>query len=147
MLRFVEGLDAEGITNLNNTLQEYALRASRSGLCFLITDLFAPDGYLDGLNALLGNGFEVALIHVLSADEVTPVLNGDLRLIDVETGHAQEVSLDATMRDLYIERFQTWQASIRQECGRRGVHYVLAQTDTPVEQVILHDLRRIGVVK
>lgn len=147
MLKFAHGLAAEGVTDLNRVLRDYAVRQSRPGLFVLISDLFSPTGYSDGLNALLAKGHEVAFIHVLSPDEVTPPLSGDLRLVDVETGHAQEVTVDAAMRNLYEKRLTEWLDSMRDDCARKGVHYVLAQTDTPFEKILLYDLRRLGLIK
>ncbi len=147
MLRYAHGIKPQGVTDLNQMLRDYALRAGRPGLCFIISDMFSPTGYLEGVNALVGKGCEVVLIHVLAPDEVTPPLAGDLRLIDIETGVAQEVSVDATMRDLYIRRVEAWRDDIRSECTRRGVHYLPLVTDMLWEKAILYDLRRIGVVK
>lgn len=147
MLKYAHGVKPQGVTDLNQMLKDYALRATRPGLCFIISDMFSPTGYLEGVNALVGKGCEVVVIHVLAPDEVTPPLAGDLRLIDIETGIAQEVSVDATMRDLYIRRVEAWRDDIRSECTRRGVHYVPLVTDVLWEKVILYDLRRIGVVK
>jgi uncharacterized protein (DUF58 family) len=147
MLNYVSSLIASGSTDLNAALKDYALRGGRPGLCFVVSDLFSPTGYADGLNVLLGKGYEVGLIQVLSADEATPPLGGDLRLIDVETGKPQEVSVDGPMRALYMKRFTAWRDGIRSECMRRGVHYVPVETSTPWEKVILQHLRRSGAVK
>jgi uncharacterized protein (DUF58 family) len=147
MLNYVSSLRPQGLTDLNAALKSYALRAGRPGLCFIISDLFSPAGYRDGLNTLLGKGYEVGLIHVLSPDEVAPPLGGDLRLVDVETGTAQEVTIDGPMRDLYLKRFDDWRESIRADCVGRGVHYIFVDTGTPWEKVILYHLRRLGAVK
>jgi uncharacterized protein (DUF58 family) len=109
--------------------------------------MFSPSGYLDGMNTLLGKGYEVVLIHVLSPDEVLPPLTGDLRLIDVETGQPQEVTVDTSLRDLYVQRLTEWRDGIYAECARRGVHYLPIVTDTAWEKVILFELRRVGLVK
>ena len=147
LLNYVNGLKASGATDLNATLRDYAMRAGRPGLCIVVSDLFSPTGYVDGLNVLLGKGHEVAFIHVLSPDEVEPPLAGDLRLVDVETGQPQEVSVDAGMRDLYVKRLNVWRDDLRADCLKRGVHYVPVVTSTPWEKVILYDLRRAGLVK
>lgn len=147
MLKFAEHLQAGGITDLNPVLSNYALRNRRPGLCFVISDLFSPSGYIEGLNALLNRGYEVALIHVLSPDEITPPLAGDLRLIDAETGIAQEVTIDGAMRELYTQRLAAWRAEIRAECLRRGVHYLMIETSGTWEKVILQDMRRLGILK
>lgn len=147
MLRYVHKLNAQGVTDLNAALNDYAMRAGRPGLCLIISDLFSPTGYREGLNTLLGKGYEVGLLHVLSPDEVEPPLGGDLRLIDVETLEPQEVTIDAGMRDQYVRRLEAWRESIRADCVRRSVHYIPVETDTAWEKVILYELRRLGIVK
>ncbi len=147
MLRFIEDVNADGITDLNIMLQDYARRARRPGWTLIISDMFSPTGYIEGLNALLSRGHEVVILHVLAPEELTPGLAGDLRLIDVETGAAQEVTVDASLRDIYQGRLAAWRAEIREECLRRGAHYFPLRTDTPWERVILSDLRRAGLVK
>ncbi len=147
MLRYAHDIKARGITDLNRVLKDYALRATRPGLCFVISDFFSPSGYIDGMNALVGKGYEVIALHILAPDEVTPGLNGDLRLVDVETGATQEVSVDSAMRDLYTRRILAWRDTIRAECTRRNVQYLPLVTDMPWERVVLYDMRRLGVVK
>lgn len=147
LLNYVSSLQPAGIADLNAALRNYTARAGRPGLCFIISDLFSPSGYQDGLRLLLSKGYEVGIIHVVSRDEVDPPLGGDLRLIDVETGQPQEVTIDGGMRALYMKRFAAWRNDIRADCLRRGVHYVAVETDTPWEKVILGSLRRLGAVK
>lgn len=147
MLRYVNQIPADGQSTISHNLKDYAGRARRTGLCFVISDLFSQDGYLDGVNALVGRGFEVVLLHVLAPEEVTPTLGGDLSLIDMETGHTQEVSIDGGMRDLYIKRMAGWQQEIMRECSKRGVIYLPIQTDVGVERVLLYDLRRLGIIR
>jgi len=147
MLNYVSGLKAQGVTDLNAALKGYATRGGRPGLCFLISDLFSPTGFQDGVNALLAKGYEVGIIHVVSPDEVDPPLGGDLRLVDVETGQPQEVTIDGGMRELYMRRFAEWREHIRADCLRRNIHYVSVETNVPWEKVILFNLRHLGAVK
>ncbi len=148
MLRFVSAIAAAGLTDLDEALAEYALRARRPGLTIVISDMFSRDGaYLDGLNALLGRGHEVAFVHVLAPEEIQPPVTGDLSLIDVETELKQEVSLDGAMLGIYARRLEAWRAEIRDECLRRGAHYFPLATDAPWERLILSDMRRAGLIK
>lgn len=146
LLDFVGTLEAEGPLDLNAALREYALRTTRPGLCILISDLLAPGGFHDGLAALQSVGHEVAAIHVLSPDEVDPPLAGDLQLLDVETGAAQDVTVDLAMRDLYVSRLLAWRDSIARQCLKRGIHYVTVETSTAWETLILFELRRMGLI-
>lgn len=145
LLKELERFYTRGQVNLDVALRHYALRTSRPGLCVLLSDLMAPN--MEGLGALQARGFEVAVIHVLSPDEESPELTGDLRLMDVETGEPQEVTVDEGMRQLYQERLMHWREEIGDYCMRRGIHYVPVTTAIPWEELILYQLRRIGVVR
>jgi uncharacterized protein (DUF58 family) len=157
LFEWLEGLGAEGTTDLNASLRAYAISGGRAGLVVLISDLFSPTyskgseatpaGYVDGMTALAARGHEVAVIHTLSPDEVEPPLGGDLRLLDVETGDPQEVTIDGGMRALYRRRLDAWRDEIQATCRARDVHYVPVVTDTPFDRVVLYDLRRAGVVR
>ncbi|MEM6284793.1 MAG: DUF58 domain-containing protein [Chloroflexota bacterium] len=147
MFRFVGGLETGGAIDFNAVLTDYVKQQSRAGLAIVISDMFHPEGYLDGVRALLGRGYEVAVLHTLSPEEVEPPLAGDLRLVDVETGLPQEVTIDGGMRDIYVRRLAEWQGSIAAELRRRGVHYLPVRTDTPFEKVILSEMRGLGLVR
>jgi uncharacterized protein (DUF58 family) len=144
---WLEGLEAQGTTDLNASLRAYALSGARSGLAVLISDLFSPAGYAEGLTALAARGHDVAVIHMLSPDEVEPPLGGDLRLLDVETGDPQEVTIDAPMRALYCRRLAEWREGIAAACRARDVGYVPVDTGTPFDRVVLYDLRRNGLLR
>ena len=109
LLHFLGEQAAAGTTDLNRTLHDYALTARRPGLAILISDLFSPGGYQEGLSALLAHGYEGMLLHILTPEEVNPPLIGDLKLVDVESGYAQEVTIDAGMHGLYTRRLAAWQ--------------------------------------
>ena len=147
LLRFLEPLTAAGEIDLNATLRQYAARSNRVGLCVVVSDLMTPGAALDGLGALVARGYELALIHVLSPDEVNPALNGDLRLIDSETGQGREVTVDGGLLLAYQRRLMNWRAEIGDFCGRRGIHYVTVETGGDWEALILYELRRLGVVR
>jgi uncharacterized protein (DUF58 family) len=148
LLRFIAGVKAEGQTDLDGMLKQYATQARYPGLLFLLSDCLVESGGIEGLAALQAAGYEVNLIHILAPAEVHPelALIGDLRLKDVETGATQEVSIDGAILDLYRQKFEAWQGSIEQFCRRRGINYMLVTTDQPFEDLVLHYLRRRGIV-
>jgi len=141
------GLEAGGTTELNATLRAYAVAAGRPGLAVLISDLFSPAGYLEGLTALAARGHEVAVLHTLARDEIEPPLAGDLRLVDVETGAPQEVTIDAHARTLYRRRLAAWRDEIQSACRARGVRYVSLETDMPLDRLVLYELRRARLLR
>jgi len=147
LLDFMGSLEADNAVDLNTSMRDFAVRTTRPGLCIIVTDLMSPTGYQDGLAALQSRGHEVTLIHVLSPDEVTPPLSGDLQLLDIETNKTQDVSVDEAMRDLYVKRLLAWRDEISAYCTKRGIHYATVETSTAWDELILLELRRLGVVK
>lgn len=146
LLSFLEAREAAGTTDLTQSIHDYLKKPRRSGLVFLLSDLFSPGGYFDGIIELLGRGHEVILIHILAPGEVEPLLAGDLRLVDVETNAFQEVSVDNNMRNKYQEQVNAWMKEINQRCVQHEVRYLPVITSQPWEQVVLRELRVSGAV-
>jgi len=147
LIKFLTDLNADGNTDLDRSLKDYVIGHNRAGLAFLITDLFSPSGYESGIMALQSKGYEVGIIHLLAPEEVEPPLAGDLRLIDIETNDPQDVSVDNSLRDIYKRRVQGWRDEIESYCLKRGVHYIPVTTNTKWDEIVLHNMRRMGLVK
>ena len=146
MIRFVEDLKSGSSGDLNAALRTYASTTRQPGLLFLLSDLFAPGGCEDGLRALQGAGHEVAILHILSPDEVNPTVRGDFKLVDSETGESQEVSIDNTALEAYRKEFTAWQHGLLDFCQRRSINYIQIETNTSFEDLVLHYMRRRGLV-
>jgi len=140
-------LETGGVTDLAALLRRYSLMVARPGVCVLISDLFSPTGYHEGVIALQGRGFEITIIQVLAPDEVEPMLAGDLRLMDCETDLPQDVTVDSAMHDLYRRRLHAWQAEIGAYCRSHNVRYIAAQTTQQLDELVLQDLRRAGTIR
>ncbi len=147
LFQFLESGVAAGETHLTAALRDYAWRARRPGLLLLISDLLSPTGFQEGVTALQAQGYEVGVLHLLSPDEIDPPLAGDLKLVDVETQSATEITLDGGMLALYRRRLQAWLLETAAFCRQRGVHYVPVTTDLPWEKLVLYTLRQRLIVR
>ncbi len=145
--QFIERQKSVGETDLNRSLRQYLLAARRPGLVILISDLFSPSGYREGLSMLQSRGHELTLLHTLAPEELDPPLAGDLRLTDQETGQTQDVSIDAGMRALYRQRIETWQEDIRTASSRRDIRYLPLNTAVPWDQAVQAELWKSGLLR
>ena len=141
MFEFLSSLNGSGTTQLNDSLLAYAQHAKGAGLAVLVSDLLDPQGYESGLRALLENGFEAHVIHVLSEDELRPSLQGDLRLVDQETGETQALRLDAEATRAYAERLAQFLAKTERFCADNAIGYSRASSADLVEKLVLGPLR------
>ncbi len=147
LLEYISALKPAGNLDLSGALRDYAMRHPRPGLCLLISDLLAPNGWQDGIAALQGAGHEVVIIHLLSPEEIEPPLAGDLRLVDVESGATADVTIDAAMRDLYLRRLLAWRDEIAAYARKRGTHYAAVETSANWATLIMSELQRLGVIR
>lgn len=147
LLRTLATLSSAQQVDISAAVRQFLVREKRAGMVFMISDLLVDDAAENGLKALLARRHEVILLHTLTPDEMNPPLLGDVRLLDVETGHAQEVTIDASLHAQYRQSLAEWLQGIRATCTRRGIHYVALTTDTPLEALFLRDLRRAGVLR
>jgi uncharacterized protein (DUF58 family) len=147
LLVFLDGLQPSGALDLDASLAAYRVDRRAGGLAILISDLLSPDGYQDGLDVLLQAGLDVVVLQVLSPQELEPAEGGDVELVDAETGEIVEVSLTARMIAIYRERLDRWCAEAEELCARRGIAYCRVSTDTPLADLLLDRLRRVGILR
>jgi uncharacterized protein (DUF58 family) len=141
----LSAVQADGGTDLRTTLRRHAAASRVRGPLILMSDLYDPE-WRSALRAALGAGFDLSVIHVLSPEEIEPSLDGDLRLVDDETGRAIEIRADEETLKRYRARLDAWREEIRGFCAGRGVPYVPVSSDFPLESFVLDVLRRQAVV-
>lgn len=147
MLDYLEGIEADQATSLAAGLKRLALTESGQGIVLLISDLLDKGGYESGLRYLLARPWDVYVIHVLSAEDVDPELQGDLRLVDSEDGDTAEISANAALLRRYRQTVEAFLHTVREFCARRNIAYVPARNDTPMETLIGTYLRQRGLVR
>jgi len=138
-------LTAGGAANLNESLRRGALEARQAGVAVVLSDFLDPAGYETGLTALVGRGFQVDLVQILAPEELSPTTFGDLRLVDSETGGMQEVTFGRYRMKAYQQTLQNFIQRMREFCQGRGINFFTASSKTPLEELLLRQLRQAEV--
>jgi uncharacterized protein (DUF58 family) len=146
LFRFLTELPAGAGTDFAATCQRYARTARNVGPLVLCSDLMDPE-WQAGLQALAGRQFEITLIHILAPEEISPTLEGDVRLIDSEGGQPVDLTADVDLLRRYEESVRGWREEVAQYCAIHGIAYVPLETSLPVEELLLSLLRRRGVLR
>jgi uncharacterized protein (DUF58 family) len=146
--RFLERLVCAGTTDLNTSLPTAARHLRGSGLALVISDMFSPAGYQQGIDSLLGRRQDVLLIHVLAPDELepSPDLVGEWRLQDVENTEPIQATITPSVLRTYKRMLTAYTREVGEYCRRRGVTYLVLRSDAAVEDVLLRTLRQAGVL-
>ncbi|MFH1921505.1 MAG: DUF58 domain-containing protein [Planctomycetota bacterium] len=147
MLEHLETIQPGERVSLADGVKSFCLRNSGKGIVVLVSDLMDKNGYEPALRYLLAQEMDIYVVHVLSAEELEPELQGDLQLIDCEDGDKAEITVSGPLLKRYRETLATFIQSAREFCTRRGILYVLARNDVPVEQLVTGYLRERGLVR
>jgi len=124
-----------------------ALARSGKGVMVILSDFLYKEGYEQGLRYLVGRGYDVVCIQVLSPQEIDPTLGGDLRLRDVEDSDRTEVTISAPLLKRYKQTLAAYCDRLRLFCAQREIAHIVVQSDLSVESLMLEYLRARGVLK
>jgi uncharacterized protein (DUF58 family) len=133
--------------SLAEGVKRFCLRNSGKGIVVLISDLMDKAGYESALRFLAAREMDVYVIHVLAPEEFDPDVQGDLRLVDCEDGDVAEVTITGPLLKRYKQTLAAFVESAREFCARRGMMYLLARSETPVEQLLTGYLATRGLVR
>ncbi len=147
MLDYLEGLEAGINVSLAEGVKSFCICNSGKGIVVLVSDLMDKSGYEAALRYLLAQQMDIYVIHLLSVEEIEPEMQGDLRLVDCEDGDAAEITVSGPLLRRYKQTLAAFIQSARDFCTRRGIVYLPARNDVPVEQWITGYLRQRGLVR
>ena len=132
---------AQGPSDLVAAARHAAAQLHGRGLVILISDLLDP-GADRVIRELAATGSELVILHVLSPEEIDPLLEGDLRLVDTETGEGIEVTVDLATLDAYRARLADWRENLADLAARRRATYLPISSDLALADLVFAELRR-----
>jgi uncharacterized protein (DUF58 family) len=146
MFDWLQGLEAGGGTELAQAVDNLLRTRPAPGVVFVISDLLSED-WQDAVSRLATGKGDVCVLQVFAREEVEPRLQGDLRLVDSETGVEREITMgQRAMRD-YEQARDEFLGAVRAACNRSGFSWLFATTDQSLDDVLLRSLRKLGVVR
>jgi uncharacterized protein (DUF58 family) len=136
LLRTLEGVVAEGGTDLGKAVDTVVQKSHRPGLLLVISDFFDPGPVTAALGRAVAAGHDVVLAQVVAPDEIEPSWEGDWALEDAETGALCEVTMDAAALEAYVLRFAGLCEELRAFARKHRAAYVRVRTDEPLEGAV-----------
>ena len=143
---WLTGLQPDGDRGLAASLSRIATSGLlRPGLFVCITDGLDP-AVFDSLRSLASRGHEIALIQILSEIELDPDLEGDLRLLDAETGSVVEVTAHAQTLREYKSNLAAHCRSLEETATRIGGRFVPGRAGQALSEFVIHGLQGVELV-
>jgi len=122
------------------------LTVLRPGLFFLFTDGLDPQA-ADALRAISARGHELVLVQTLSPVELHPDLEGDLRLMDAETGEAVDITAHAQTLREYRQNLDAHCRRLEETILRGGGRWLQSVVGQTLPGFVTDGLRRTGLVE
>jgi uncharacterized protein (DUF58 family) len=146
LLAALSGISAsDGPTDLHAAARHAAAQLTGRGVIVLLSDLLDP-GADRVIRELAATGSELIVLHVLAPEELDPAMDGDVRLVDVESGDGIDVTIDLATIDDYKARLAAWQQGFADLAAKRNATYVPISTDLPLADLVFAELRRRRVL-
>lgn len=146
-LNFLERIEAGGSTRLQAAFQRFFGARRTRGLTVVISDFLDREGFEQSFQVIRRFRHDVFAVHVMSPDELDPVLADEVLLVDSEEGGAARVRVTPALVKSYHDTFLRYCAEIEGFCRTHGWGYLRTMTDTPFEDLMLKALREQGLLR
>jgi len=123
------------------------LSIRRAGKVFVISDfLMMLNSVTKGLGLFLAASMDLTAVQILGGRELNGHgLDGDVEVIDSESGERVRVALGVSEREQYRETLMRLTREIRSFCLKRGLHYSLYVTDREFQSFFLRAVAELGL--
>lgn len=147
VLRFLEGLEPRGQTDLAAAMKTFVAQHKRRGVAVILSDLYDPAGFEGGINVLRFNKFEPYVVHLVDPADAKPSLLGDVRIVDCESGEEREVTVTARMLEKLERSYAEYLWNIERFCASAQVSHFAAPVGAPFDELVLQVFRRGGFLR
>lgn len=136
VLRELSEIAPSGAVRVAAAISHAVAASERSGGLVVLSDFFDDGPVLPALRRARHEGHDVTLVHVLAPEELRPRFEGDVALVDSETGETVETSADAELLVAYEKRLGALCESLASFARKSGALYVKSTSDEPPIAVV-----------
>jgi uncharacterized protein (DUF58 family) len=131
-LVYLERLRPAGPTDLGRSLRRFGHLKLRGGLAVVISDFFDPRGIDAVLDTLRSLRHRLLLVQVARASDASPSLDGELRVLDCESGAGVDVTVTPRSLERYREAYRDFGEKLLRFAARRRATHLKLDADEPV---------------
>ncbi len=136
VLRELDMLTPGGRTDLARSIDQTLQRSERPGMLVVLSDFMDEAPFDAALTRARAAGHDLALVQVLTPEEMDPPYEGDLALEDSETGAIVEVTMDVVAVTAYASHLDGLIRLLGSTAKRLGATYVRVVTDEPIVSAV-----------
>lgn len=135
IIKLLENTPFSEDSDLNSVIAGWQPRFKK-GVTVLISDFMYDAKLEETLKLLTYKKQKIVLCHILSQQELSPELEGNLRLIDSETDEHMDILTGTDAINLYNKALSNYINTIKDTCNKYKADYLLLNSGKPVEQLL-----------
>src|SRR5579875_75170 len=120
----------------------------RAGKVFVISDFqMMFNSIAQGMGLFVASNMDATAVQILGGGELeAQALEGDVEVIDSETGERLRVSMGRRAREQYRTTLMRLAREIRAMCLQRGLRYTLYTTERDFQEFFIRAVTELGLV-
>lgn len=143
---FLTDLEPGGDAPIERAVEDVLRHHRGRGIVVILSDFESFGDLQRPLNMLFSAGLEIFGVQILGPSELNPEINGDLRLVDSETGQTLDISSAGDLLGLYHEHRAILEDHLSTLCRQRSGRFLTVNSGETLEHVLFDQLRRKGWV-
>lgn len=151
-MKQIEALEFDDETDIGAAVTGCVDTGSSDGLSVIISDFFMDSSWKKAVDFLTYKNKQVLLIQVLSPEEVDPLYDGRINLIDAESNDLADrrnmkLRITRSMQLAYENALNDMKEEIRSYCVSRGAEFISVSSDKPIEKMVFGELLKVGIME
>ncbi|UJF35103.1 DUF58 domain-containing protein [Paenibacillus hexagrammi] len=147
LFEFLETVETNGEGDIGAVFKYSGQLYRQPGMTWLFSDFMYEAGVKESLKYLLAARQEVVVVQILTPEEITPSLTGELKLIDSESGQSKEVAMTERVLQSYRLAVEEHTLDLKAFCHEHGIACFLAVTDTDPVAWLWNELQSSGLIR
>lgn len=143
-LQFLEAGNFTRNTSIAESIKRKDLKSR--GISVVISDFFTSGSIDELIKYLAFKKQQIILIQVLTEEEVTPQIGGQVRLVDSETGEEMNLTITPKLLKTYELKLKSLQSGIKASVKKYGGAFFQISTSDSLEKIVFDDFAREGIV-
>ena len=147
----LENVEFTGDSDLGKAITSCPNTGSNDGLTVIISDFFTNSDWKKAVDYLTYKKRQVLLVQILTPDELDPIYNGRLNLIDAEAEALEDprnmkLRITRGLQLAYQEAMTDFKADLKSFCVSRGAEFVSIDTERQIEKMLFSELLKVGIM-
>lgn len=144
IIKELQDITFDGNTKLNDAILSRPMQTH--GVSIIISDFLDTQGIEDAIQYLTYKKQQIVLLQVLAREELEIQGEGNVNLVDMETGEELRLTMNRTSVEQYQTAMKKWQEQIAKLAAKYQMIYVKATSDEPVDRVLFDTLMHQGFI-